>query len=230
MYNVGTRAASGLSYGDKQDMAIDSGDILEVSLGFELQGSRMFNIYHYVVNGAFPGATAEQIGQGWWNHVKDAYRGLCQASFGTVFSAVRVKQLVVAGGALGEYAIPSAERVGTRPNTAQPQVLPTYVATGVRLTVGTSVTRPGQKRIGFMTKGDQIDQEVEAGFYGGVENLFDTLTGTTILGAPVIGFDMSLIVASRGPGVTVPAWQLVTGYLVNQNVTSQVSRKLGRGM
>lgn len=211
-------------------MAIGTGSLLEIALGMTFAGSRMFNVFHYRVVGEFGPSAAVQVGESWWNHVKDEYRTLAQSSFGAVFDSVRVLELVTVGGAYGEYPVPTAERAGTRPTTPEPQALPTFNAVGVRLTVGTRATRPGQKRITFMTEADAVANSVEAGFYGAVQTLFDVLTSEMVLGDPTVGMSIQPIVVRRGTGVSVLASQDVTGYLVNPYITSQVSRKFGRGM
>jgi hypothetical protein len=211
-------------------MAIGSGSIIEVSLKMLFAGQQMYNVYHYAVAEIVGTVDASNYAEAWWNHVKTNYRALAQSSYGQVFDSVRVVEMGTPTGEFAEFAIPTGERAGTRPTTAEPQSLPTFNAVGVRLTVGTRETRPGQKRITFMSEADAVGNSVESGFLGAVQALAATLSGVITLGSPAAGCLLQPNVIRKGPGYSVLAAQPVTGYLVNPYVTSQVSRKQGRGV
>jgi hypothetical protein len=217
-------------YGDKHDMAITTGSIIEVSLKQLFSGQQMYNVYHYGVVEIIGTVNASNYAAAWWNHVKTNYRGLAQSIYGQVFDSVRVVEMGASDGEFAEFAIPTGERTGTRPTTAEPQSLPTFNAVGVRLTVGTRETRPGQKRITFMSEADTVGNSVEAGFLGGVQSLAALLSVPIVLGSPAAGCVLQPCVVRKGPAYSVLASQAITGYLVNPYVTSQVSRKQGRGV
>jgi len=58
----------------------------------------------------------------------------------------------------------------------------------------------------------------------------DVLTDPMALGAPAVGVVLAPHVVGLNADGTVRAAQPITGYVINNSVTSQVSRKFGRGM
>lgn len=210
-------------------MAIAVNSIIEFSLNMDHLGSRLMNVYTYKV-AVLPGAvSAVAYGEAWWNHVKTAYRALSQSAAGPVFTSVLVRDLSDSAGELAEYSIPTADRTGTRATTAAPEALPNLNAVGMRLTVGTRVTRPGQKRIPFLTEADIAGDAVSATYVGLVQTLGGVVSARAILGAPAAGVAIDPVIVSRDATGAVTADQVVIGYNVNPYVTSQVSRKRGRG-
>jgi len=104
-----------------------------------------------------------------------------------------------------------------------------FAAVGVRLSVGSRVTRPGQKRIPWLTEGDVAGPLVGAGFVAVVETLKETMTSGFVLGAPAEFCELDPIVVRKNVTGAVTAHQPITGYVVNSLLTTQVSRRVGRG-
>jgi len=171
---------------------------------------------------ALGGATA------WWNHVKAAWRAIVPANASFTFDSVLFEE-IGAGLGFGEYAIPIGEQLGTRSGTTG-DFLPTFVAAGVKLTVGSRTTRPGQKRFPGGMEQDSTGSVWSAGYVTIIDALADFYDTSLTMGAPVAtGNLVPQVVRLAGDGVTVVASQPVVGHVTNPNVTSQVSRKIGHG-
>lgn len=187
-------------------------------------------MYYTPVGAAWLTADALAGAQAWWDNVKGAWRGLISSGGGAVFTSVLFEEI---GGSLGfaEYAIPTAERVGTRSTAGLTQALPPFCAVGVRLTVATRVTRPGQKRFYGMFEEDQAEGVVSVGFNTLIDALAPKYSTQLTLGAPVATGNLTPVILRLAPdGVTIDAIQNVAGYVKNPNVTTQNSRKIGRGI
>jgi len=195
-------------------------------LGQQMQTKRYFKL----TGAVFLTATPENVGEAYWNHVKTVWRALPVSSMTNVFQSVLVEE-IGGGQAFGEYAIPSGEKGGARAAGTLGDVLPSFVNVGVRFTVASRVTRPGQMRIPFMYDGDTDAQGVAAPFttlVTALANIYDT---DMALGAPVATgvLRMQVVKFSGTVPPVVVSQQDVVGHVVNGNVTSQVSRKVGRG-
>lgn len=204
---------------------------LEIILRYTHYGQRMQTVRTYRPTGAaFLTASPSGVGEAWWNDVKAAWRGVCGAGYGNVFDSVFVRE--IGGGlAYGEYAIPAGERAGTRASGALGDGMPSYVAVGCKLTVGTGVTRPGQMRIPFLADADTLGNDVASGFLTLCQTLAAKYSSTITLGAPVATGTLTpnVLRYSKTVPPTVIASQDIGGYLLNSRVTSQVSRRSGRG-
>lgn len=207
------------------------GTKLRITLRYVLLGQMCQTAQVYFPGGAaFATANADGVGEAWWNHVKDDWRAMFEADTSrAAFNSVLVEELD-AGLAYGEYAVPVGEREGTRPATAAPGWLPSYVALGCRLTVGTRLTRPGQKRFPGFTEADLVDNEVQAAFLALGADLAVRYSSTIALGAPVATGVLIPIILSLDPvtGAEI-ARQDVVGFALNPMVTTQVSRRFGHG-
>lgn len=211
-------------------MSIGSASLIEVSMRMVTGPSKILNVWQYeVVNGS-AGSTAVDIAEAWWNHVKATYRALAISGAGRQFDAVVVRELNNSTGDLAEFSIPSSEQDGTRSAGTLGSYMPDFAAVGVRLTVGSRVTRSGQKRIPFLTEGDVAGNAVGATFVGLVEDLFDVMDQYITLGAPAALTELQPIVTRKDSTGDVTAHQNVLGYVVNPYVTTQNTRKAGRGM
>lgn len=207
-------------------MALTEGSLIEVTLNMFYNGLHLANVWSYEITLIAPGVSAENVGEGWWNHVKDEYRAITRSAPGFFeFQSVGVRQVDDPLGSVGEFAIPSGETVGTRVGVDTSEFLPPYNAAGVRLTVGERVTRPGQKRIPGLLEVDNENSSLQAGIRGIVEDLMDVMVAGMTLGAPALGTDMGPRVFKKDGTGVVTAQQAITGYVINPYVTSQVSRK-----
>lgn len=211
-------------------MAIGGGSLIEVGLHMAfLSNAAVYNVWQYEVEGTFGPSSASQFGEAWWNHVKDEYRAICSAN-ASPFRTVLVRELNEPAGAYGEYAIPTAEWSGTRPAPAG-DWLPSYVGVGVRLTVDTRVTRPGQKRFSFLTESDSDGTYVQTDYATRLATLMGVMSGQMVLGDPAVGATLNPIVVRKDPATgVVTAHQNISGYIINNALTSQVSRRVGRGI
>lgn len=197
-----------------------------VFLGQECQTGQMYE----PVGPGLGGINAAQIGEAWWNDVKAAWRGLAPTDATIVsFNSVLVEELNGSAG-YGEYAIPLAEQTGLRGAIPLGNFLPSYTAVGVRLSVDTRVTRPGQKRFPFLTEGDVTGNQALAAFLLLVEAVALEYSSVLTLGAPAAATDLTPIVVKYDP-VTLAelARQPITGHVINPMLTSQVSRRFGHG-
>lgn len=211
-------------------MSITTGSSIAITLNMTAAGYVAQNVWSYNVLELVGTPTAANYGEAWWNHVKTNYRATCAAVWGSSFKSVRVVELGNPAGEYGEFSIPSDEQAGTRANPADSEVTPVFLAAGVRLTVATRLTRPGQKRIPFLCQSDQNSQDLSSGFKSLVETLMGTMTSNITLGAPAAGVVLVPAVVGLNTDGTIRASQAVTGFVVADKVTSQVSRKAGRGI
>ena len=210
-------------------MSITSGGHVEIAVNMSIGGSQVLNVYDYVITGIAGTPSAVNIAEAWWNGVKAAYRALASTDFGAAFKSVKIKDLDTSTGEAGEYAIPSAEQTGTRTPPAQPQILPLFTAAGVRLTVPTRVTRPGQKRFPFLTESDNDTGTLGSAYTALLNSLMPGLIAPSILGAPAAGTTLRLMVVNKSPPGVFNYGQQVASYVVSTNITSQNTRKPGRG-
>ena len=204
---------------------------LEITLRYTFLGQRCSSVRTYRATGAaFLTASPAGVGEAWWNDVKTAWRGLAASGLGNVFDSVFVREI---GGGLsyGEYAIPTAERVGTRASGSLGDSLPSYVAVGCKLTVATGVTRPGQVRFPFLADADTVANDVAAPFLTLCQAVAAKYSSVITLGAPVATGTLTPTVLRYTKTVppAVDARQDINGYLLNAKVTTQVSRRVGRG-
>jgi hypothetical protein len=208
---------------------IGAGSIVEISvIGLCLDQTTM-NVFQYEAGSVPAGTTASQIGEAYWNHVKTTYRGLCPTVFSGYFRTIKVVELNDPEGAYGEYTIPSGERGGTRNPGSANTPLPAFAAVGMRLSVASRATRPGQKRFPFVTEEDNDYGQLSAGIISAANALGAVLSTTMTLGAPAALATLKPIIVRKDITGAVVAQQDVVGYIVNPFVTSQVSRKPGRG-
>lgn len=211
-------------------MAIGSGDLIQVTLRGLSLGSEVYNVFQYEMVVGLGSVTAAEYAEAWWNHVKTAVRGLFPVSYSGYFRSILLEQLNVSGGAYGEYAIPVGERGGTRTVASADAPLPAFNSLGMRLTVGSRVTRPGQKRFTCLVEEDVDYGNLTAGVLAAANTLGGVLTADMVLGSPAATATLRPIVTRKDAVGFVTAHQPVTGFIVNSMPTSQVSRKFGRGI
>jgi hypothetical protein len=210
-------------------MAITIGALLEICNVGELFGNEVRNVWQYEVDTSVPTITAANIAEAWWQHVKAAMRGVPTTNIGGAFRTVEVRELNNPSGALGTYGIPSSEWAGTRSPGSEAQILPPFAAVSVRLDVGTRVTRPGQKRLGGLVETDQNGGLIQSAVQAATETLMDLMIQSMTLGAPAATFTMTPIVCKKDGVGAVVAHQGIDSYTISPYVSTQNSRKFGRG-
>lgn len=227
----GTMVAGGSMYGEEHLMAITEGTLLEIAVRQTAYQQQVLNVWTYEVTGTFDGISAGAVANAYWQVVKDVYRGALSSQYNPTFVDVVVRQLDDPLGALGSYAIPEAERAGTR-DAGGGDLAPAFIATGVRLVVGTRATRGGQKRIGGLLESDFSNGVLSAGVIAAVSALMEVAAvGTLTLGPPALGMDLLPIIVRRDPVTGLPvAYQPIVGYSISNQVTTQNTRKIGRGV
>lgn len=204
---------------------------LAITLNYAWAGEQMQTRTHFRATGAaFLTATAAGVGEAFWNHVKAVWRALVPAGAVGTFVSIFVEE--IGGGlAFGEYAIPSGESNGTR-GGALGEALPPFMAAGVKFTVGTRLTRPGAMRIPFMYETDLNQSTLQTTYFNLCQSLATTYASDMVLGAPVATgvLHREVIRWTNTVPPEIYTTQNVIGAIVNPNVTTQLSRKLGRGM
>lgn len=206
-------------------------NLIKVTLRYTFQNQQCQTTQHYRFgNEVTESITAAHVGEAWWNDVKAAWRAMIINDWSFQFTSVLVEELAV-GGQFGEYAIPAGERQGTRALGSLGGWLPSFNAVGVRLVVASRATRPGQKRFPGLSEGDNDGGLVAAGFVTLVDAVAAKYSGQLTLGAPALAEALIPVVARYAAGNPVPiVTQDVVGHSVSNLITSQVSRKSGRGV
>lgn len=211
-------------------MAITTGSRIRIALTQNSLGETQMNVWDYIVLELVGTPTAGNYAEAWWNHVKTVYRALPTTAMTTAFSSVRVTELGNPEGEYGEYSVPVGERAGTRTPPGDSDNLPSYSAVGVRLSVATRATRPGQKRFGFLTQADLVNNDVQGPIGTIITNLMNVMTANMTLGAPAAGVVLVPSVVGLNADGSIRTSQVITGYAINAKATSQVSRRYGRGV
>lgn len=211
-------------------MAIGLGSQIDVTLKYFWGSSTQMSVFSYAVAELTSIPTAVNYGEAWWNHMKTTTRALVGSAVGDVFSSVVVRELNNPSGELAEFDIPSGERAGTRSTPTQNQYLPSFTSVGIRLTVNTRATRPGQKRWSTLYEEDNTNGQVTAAYKALIVAWANVFTAPITLGAPAAATVLTPIVCRRDAQGTVLASQAITGYVVNSWLTTQNTRKLGRGI
>lgn len=210
-------------------MAIGAGSLLEFKLQGALFGQVTLNMFTYRVVGELGDVTPPQWGNAWWNAIKTTLRPLVASVHGAAFITVSVREMDDPAGEYGVFSIPVGETAGTGA-TGAGGVLPPFNAAGIRFLVATRITRPGQKRISGQDESYMNGSGWETSYATALNNFAAIAAAPMTFGAPALGSQVQPIVVKKDPATGLPvAHQDVTGYLVNGTVTSQVSRKIGRG-
>lgn len=210
-------------------MAITS-EIIRVVIRGVYMSQLVENVQWYVPTGAaFLTAEAAGVAQAYWDNIKTDWRAFHIANTLDRTLSVFVSE-PGASGAYGEYAIPTGEQQGTRDATGAGQLLPPTNSVAVRLTVATRVTRPGQKRFWGVWEGDNSYGVLEAPIVTAANTLAVKFSDNITLGSPVAtGVLIPVIVKINRETGEVVDRQEVVGFAVNSNVSTQNSRKFGRG-
>jgi hypothetical protein len=210
-------------------MAITDNSLIELVVKMRWNDIQIINAWQYQV-GVVPGNVEPvHIAEAYWNHIKTAYRATVPSTMPTPFQSIFIRELNNAAGDYAEFDIPAPEKTGTRNPPSQAELLPPFVGIGVRLVVGTRVTRPGQKRFGFLMEGDSNAGVVPSGTATLFVTLMNVMSVNMLLGAPAATVELQPIVVRKDAQGYVTAFQNITGYLINPYITTQNSRKYGRG-
>lgn len=204
---------------------------IKITIRYEYLGEQCENVGWYFGGGAaFVTATMLQVLEAYWNDVKAAWHALAYNSLG--INSINSILGETIGGSLefAEFAIPEDERVGDKTTGTAGSALPGTLAGAVRLTVGTRVTRPGQKRAPFIGEEEIVGNDLEAAYLTQLSDWGETWSQTRTLGAPAATAVLvpNVVSIDRSTG-DILARQDVTGQIINPYASSQVSRKRGHG-
>jgi len=210
-------------------MAFSIGDVVRFELIMTVQADEFRNIWDYELSGVVsPTITAPQMAEAWWNHVKATYRASMSLGLGNIFSRVACRSLMSPVGDAGEYAIAGAEKVGTR-STPSGDWAPQFLACGAKLVVGSRLTRPGAKRFFGMYEADFAANSVNVTFQNLCASIMNNMLPNFILGAPAATVQLNPVVVRLASNGTASVWQQWNSYTINPSVTTQNTRKVGRG-
>jgi len=167
--------------------------------------------------------------EAFWNDIKTLLRGIASTSTAVNTFDSLYGEEIGGGNSYAEYAVPVAERAGTLAAGDDGEWVSGLMSVGSKMVVGTHNTRPGQKRLPFLREGDITGNLLTAAAVAKFDPVFAIWSEAHILGAPVAtGSLFPEIGGTRIAGVPT-VWQDVVGRLTNTDITSQVSRKKGRG-
>jgi hypothetical protein len=211
-------------------MAVATDSLIEVVYNCTAMGSNMLSVYQYECGAVIPGISLVQILEAYWNNVKANYRACIPTQVGSFFMTLRGRELNNPAGDFAEFDIPAVERAGTRVAGSPTDLFPSFVAVGVRLVVGTRATRPGQKRLGPVQETDAANGAILGAYGTPLNTLFGMMTTLMTLGSPAATVQLKPIICRKDSAGNVTAHQYPTGFLINPNLTSQNTRKVGRGI
>lgn len=212
-------------------MTLIAGAEIHVAFRYTYLGQRCENVQAYVAAGlTTTGATMENWLEALWNDYKVRLRAFApnDPAIGTFDSLVGTE---IGGGLnFAEFPIPTLERVGERVVVDGARWLSGLNAGGFRQTVATRLTRPGQKRFPWVLDTQAQNNSLGADYLALLTDVATAFSTPSILGAPVVDANPIPIVVHE-PGVRDPVrrTQAITGFVVNPDLTSQVSRKKGHG-
>lgn len=210
-------------------MAIAEGALIEISNVGNVSGQQVRNVWQYEVTSGLPSVTAVDIATAWWNHVKATFRALIPTTFTTAFETVEMRELNAPTGLLGAYGIPPTEQAGTRSPGAESTSMPFFNAVSIRLNVGTRATRPGQKRICCLVETDNNAGILLNSARTPAEALGALMVQSMTFGAPAALMVVRPIVTRKDSLGNVTAFQGIQDATVATYISSQNSRKIGRG-
>jgi len=211
-------------------VAIPVGAYVKIILRYTFLGQLCENVMRYQTDGA-AWLTADAAGgaEAWWNNTKDRWLAIAPADINIASYDSVLFSEDDPDGAYGEFAIPADEREGTRSTAGLGGVQTSFEAGGVRLTVATRATRPGQKRVPFIYDQDTAGNAFNTPYLDLLEDLASVWDTNLTLGAPVLTGGLKPVIGGTIVDGFPTVYQPVIGHVVNPNVTSQVSRKQGRG-
>lgn len=211
-------------------MALTPGSELKIVHRYTCLGQKCENIQYVSMQGAAVAlSTIPQILEAYWNDIKAAWHAILPTSL-ALGSFDELLGYEVGGTlAYGGYTIPFLERVGTRAGLTLLTMLPPFNCSGSQQSVSTRVTRPGQKRIPFLADSDVEGNALAASSLSLFAAAHDTFGNVHALGAPAAGVVLQPRVGGTLVDDVPTVFQDVADVILNLNVTSQVSRKIGRG-
>ncbi len=211
---------------------VQVGDLIRCSIRYTNQGEQCQTsiAYKSVVSAA--DRTGEAFGSDFWAHIKETWRNLQPDS-----SDLHTYSIFVTGlsrpeySPYGEYSVPAGETRGLRSTASD--LAPPFVAAGLRYPTGSRRIRDGQQRVSLLVEDDFQLQRLVSGIYDNVQALAAKMADplynqdaiATVIAVPVV-------VGIRYTGDPPTPYEIsdpIQTWIVDEYVTSQVSRKHGRG-
>lgn len=210
-------------------MAVTS-DLVRLTLRYTLLGQRCQTARDFSVAGAGLATTSVvDIATAWWNDVKEVWRNVVLAGTAFNFDSILAEERGGLQG-FGEFTIPVGEQLGTRGAAGAGDFMPPNVNCGVRLSVSTRLTRPGQMRLPALLENDNVGGILQPVYRGIAEAIAAKYATDLALGAPALSVAARAVVVKEGPDFHSPlGYQFITGFKVADVITTQNSRKIGRG-
>jgi len=206
------------------------GEHIKITYRYVWQSQECQNTQYWTPGGAaFLTADMIQVLEAYWNNLYPILEPLMPASSAVGSFISLLGEEIGTGNQFAEFAVPLDEQQGSRSGLTDDTVPAAFNAFGFRQVVGTRLTRPGQKRFPWMAENDIDGNELDASFIDLITPLADHFSNTVILGAPVATGVLVPVIGGTVVDGEPTVWQDVTGAIINQDVTSQVSRKKGRG-
>lgn len=207
-----------------------TGSKIKVIYRYTYLGQECENIQWYTPGGAaFLTATMDGVLEALWANMRDVLHAISWGSLTINSWDSLLGEEYFGGNGFAEYPVPLGERVGDRTGSSTSDLIPSFNAGGFRQTVGTRSTRPGQKRFPFLSEGDVTNNELGTTYVGLLEDVAEAFSTVRVLGSPVATGVLTPVVAGTVVNGMPTVFQDITGYVVNPDVSSQVSRKKGRG-
>lgn len=218
-----------MSLGDIQEVAI-TGTYTLIQLRYTYLSQKCMNVGYYRNDGAaFLTADMTGVLEAYWNDIKALIRGLASSSLVVNSFDSLYGEEIGGGGSYAEYAVPTAERAGTLAAGDDGEWVSGIMGAGAKLVVGTHATRPGQKRLPFVREGDIVGNAFTSTAVAKFDAVFPIWSAARGLGAPVATGVLTPVIGGTRVGGVPTVWQEIVGHLTNTDITSQVSRKKGRG-
>lgn len=203
---------------------------IKVLFRYTYLGQKCQNVQWFrPVGAAFLTATMDGVLEALWANMEADLRQITPASLTLASWDSLLGEELGGGGSFAEYPVPDAERVGTRAGGADSDLIPSFNAGGFRQTVGTRATRPGQKRFPFLMESDVSNNELGATYKSFLEAIAIRFSNPVVLGTPVATGVLQPEVGGTEVSGVPTVFQDITGFVINPDVTSQISRKKGRG-
>ncbi len=210
-------------------MAIALNDKIRMVLSGKVLGEQWQNVLHWSVNSPAASTYAE-FAEAWWLDFGDLWQNTCSPTTGIL--SVEVYDNEDPLGEYGFYAPPVIDNTGIRTGE---QSAP-FLATGVKWNVATRATKPGSIRLPGLTETDMLSGgQISTAYATAVQAYADAMVAGLSFGllgaggAVLVVYGAPHAASTRFPARATGVYNTVISATVNELVTSQVSRKYGRG-
>lgn len=207
-----------------------TGGFVKMIVRYVYLGQNCENVGWYIPSGSgLADVGMTEICMAYWEQVRDFWAAIAFAD-ATINSLNSILGYEIGGGlGYAEVAVPELDRQGAKSTETYGEPLPGTLAGAVRLTVGSVVTRPGQKRAPFIGEAQISGNDLDVTYLTQLADWGKTYSTDQFLGGDAPDITLSPVVVRLGADGSVITHQLVTGQFVNPYASSQVSRKRGHG-